>query len=417
MNKELIIQCYIQFIKMRNLKNTDDYMIHKKLKCLRIKDHVISFDDNIDIFGDKVFTTKRTSHLPALKNEFVYNLNLNDQFFDSLKEEYEEKNFENWFKNISKEGRKCFLHLNANGKIGALLIYKIECEHIDSTPPLYEKKRLKLSTFKVSNIGNIIGELFIKLAVDYSIENKIDEIYLTHFITSPDFLLDLISEYGFEEVATLNQDGEKIFLKKLIYETQNKYTNIKQISKKYYPSFYDGKNVNKFIVPISPKWHQMLFTEYKGKQKKGRQPILDEFAGQFIIEGNAIKKAYICHFKIKKISRGDIILFYRSQDERAVTSLGVVEKTLRGIHDKEEIIKYLAKRSIYSANVIEEFVKKPVLIILFTWHFHFSNPLGLEELKEIGILQGIPKNITQIDHEKYILVKKRGLIDERFTVN
>ena len=101
--------------------------------------------------------------------------------------------------------------------------------------------------------GNIIGELFIKLAVDYSIENKIDEIYLTHFITSPDFLLDLISEYGFEEVATLNQDGEKIFLKKLIYETQNKYTNIKQISKKYYPSFYDGKNVNKFIVPISPK--------------------------------------------------------------------------------------------------------------------------------------------------------------------
>ena len=40
-------------------------------------------------------------------------------------------------------------------------------------------------------------------SIDYSIENKIDEIYLTHFITSPDFLLDLISEYGFEEVATL----------------------------------------------------------------------------------------------------------------------------------------------------------------------------------------------------------------------
>jgi len=391
-------------------------MIHKKLKCFGIKEHVISFDDNIDFFGDKVFT-KKTSHLPALKNEFVYNLNLNDQFFDSLKEEYGEKNFENWFTKISREERKCFLHLNEKGKIGALLIYKIECEQINSTPPLYEKKRLKLSTFKVSNIGNIIGELFIKLAVDYSIKNQIDEIYLTHFIKSPDFLLDLISEYGFEEVATLNQDGEKIFLKKLLCETQNKYTSIKQISKKYYPSFYDGKNVKKFIVPISPKWHQMLFTEYKGKQKKGRQPILDEFSGQFIIEGNAIKKAYICHSNIKKISCGDIILFYRLQDECAITSVGVVEKTFRGIRNKEEIIQYLAKRSVYSANEIEEFVKKPVLIILFTWHFHFLNPLELEELKEIGILQGTPKNITQINHEKYIIMKKRGLIDERFTVN
>ncbi len=395
---------------------TSDHNIHQKSKRLGIKDRVLSVDEAIEIFGNRVYTNN-ISHLPALRDEFVYNLDLNDQFFDSLKEEYGENNFENWFKRISREGRKCFVHLKENGKLGALLIYKVECEPIDSTPPLFKKKRLKLSTFKVSHIGNIIGELFIKLAVDYSIKNKINEIYLTHFIKPSDFLVDLISEYGFENVSTLNQSGEKVFLKKLVYESKTEYINANEMSKKYYPSYCDGKNVNKFIVPILPEWHKKLFTEYKSKQKKGRQPTLDEFAGRFIIEGNAIKKAYVCHSNIKKISSGDIILFYRSQDESAVTSLGVVEKALNGIQNKEEIIRYIAKRSVYPIAEIEYFAKKPVLVILFTWHFHLPNPLGLEELKEIGILKAAPQSITQITHEEYLLLRKRGLIDERFTVN
>ena len=388
---------------------TEDGGMYKKATRLGIKDRVLSLEDAREIFK-KDFRDEKVHHPPAVKEEFVYNLNINDPFFDSLKDEYEE--FETWFKNISREGRKCWVHLIENDAIGALLIYKIENEPINSIPPLPAKNRFKIATFKATHTGYKIGELFIKLSVEYCIKNDLTEMYLTHFTQPDDYLVDLITEYGFVKVAT-NRKGEDVFVKELLTDNQKiELPHPIEISKRFYPSFYDGAEVNKFIAPILPEFHERLFTEYKRRQTK-----LFEHAGGYIVEGNTIKKAYLSHSKITKISPGDVLLFYRSRDLSELTSLGVVEKAFQSLQDKDEIMRYVGRRTVYSMDEIEEMAKTSTLVVLFTWHFHLANPLKMKELMELGVLMGAPQSITQISHEKYLLIKSRGGIDERFTVD
>lgn len=220
---------------------------------MNLKDRVLSIDEAISVFRNRLIN-ETVANPPALNKLSVHNLDINDRFFDSLKEEYGTSDFEKWFKRISQQGRKCWVHFKEDGTIGALLVYKIEDELIDSIPPIPASKKLKLATFKVSYVGNKIGELFIKLAIEHSIKNQIDELYLTHFTKEEDYLVDLINEYGFCKTAT-KRNGEDIYLKKLIVpDSKIKQFSPIEISKLYYPSFYDGEDVNKFIVPIRPEF-------------------------------------------------------------------------------------------------------------------------------------------------------------------
>lgn len=122
---------------------TNDSGIHQKSKRIDIKERVLSVDEALNIFDNQI-SKNQTSLLPAMKNEFVYNLDINDPFFDSLKNEYGDSDFKNWFKKISRERRKCFVNLKINKEIGALLIYKIESEKMDSTPPPSTKKETEI---------------------------------------------------------------------------------------------------------------------------------------------------------------------------------------------------------------------------------------------------------------------------------
>lgn len=388
---------------------TEDKGIQKKAGRLGIKERVLSLEEARDFFNDYL-PKEKVSHPPAIIEEYVYNLDINDPFFDSLKKNYEE--FEGWFQQISRGGRKCWVHLREDRTIGALLIYKIEDESIDSLPPIPKKRRLKISTLKSIDLGQKIGELFIKLSVKCALKNKLDEIYLTHFTETEDYLVNLITEYGFKNVAK-NRRGEDIYLKEIFPDkTKTVMLEPREISKKFYPCHYDGQNVNKFIVPIQPRYHDRLFIDYKG-----RQSTLLEHFGEFIIEGNTIKKAYLCHSPTKMISPGDIIIFYRSKDLSELSFLGVVEDVFSDIKDKDKIMKLVSKRTVYPMEEIEEMVKKPTLVILFMEHFSLKNPLNIKDLKELDILSTAPQSITRISHEKYLLIKNKGGIDERFTVN
>jgi predicted RNA-binding protein with PUA-like domain len=395
---------------------TEDREIHKKARDLGINDRVLLIDDAVRIFGD-IYKEERVVTPPALKEDYVYNLDLNDPIFDSLKEEYHPE-FEEWFKKISKEPRKCWVHYRENGKIGALLIYKSEDDQISDTIPTFAKeRRLKICTFKVTHVGQKIGELFIKLSVDVSLKNNLAEIYLTHFTQEEDRLVELITEYGFHKVGVKDKVGadgkvEDIYIKKLLMSSEeSKSLNPIEITKEFYPSFYDGPTVRKFIVPILPNYHSKLFTEFPK-----RQHILSEFTGEFVVEGNTIKKAYISHSKIRQINPGDLVIFYRSKDLKKITSIGVVDNVYLDVGNTEDIIKIVSKRTVYSRAELEE-MRKPVMVILFRHHFHLNNPLNLRDLKDTGILSGAPQSITEISHEKYIKIRDKGKIDERYTVH
>ena len=214
--------------------------------------------------------------------------------------------------------------------------------------------------------------------------------------------------------ASSYESGEKIFLKHL---KANNHFDIDKISpleidRLFYPSFYDGKGVNKFIIPIRPEWHDKLFIESKKRQTK-----IEEHFGGFIIEGNTIEKAYLSHSKIKKIKPADIVIFYRSRDQQEITSIGLVHKIYSQITDKMEIIKLVGNRTVYSEKDIAELAKKPVTIILFRWHFNFKKNLDLKTLKKEKILNAAPQTISELDHSSYEKIKNMTKLDKSFTIN
>ncbi len=392
---------------------TENRDIHRRSNELNINYKILLVDEAMQIF--KGYLTKdRIITPPALKSELVSNLDYYDPIFDSLKEEYNPE-FERWFRKISNKKRNSWVYYRTDGHIGALLIYKFEDESIDdSKPSLPKKKRLKIATLKVTYNGYKIGELFIKMAVDVSVRKGINEIYLTHFTKSPDRLVELISEYGFNKVAT-KDNGEDIFVKRLTangYEELKDYTPI-EISRIFYPSFYEGNDVKKFVVPIQPAYHNKLFTDFPN-----RQTTLFEHSGEFIVEGNTIKKAYISHSNIKRMVPGDLILFYRSEDLQAITSIGVVESIYFGINDSEKILQLAGKRTVFSRQEIDKLVGEgTVSVFLFRHHIHLTKPLGIKELIGNGILKGAPQSAMKLSPEKYIKIKEIGGIDGRFTIH
>lgn len=387
---------------------TEDRDIHKKAVRLGIDNRVLLIAEALTVFRGHL---QKDSIIipPALERKPIYNLDLNDPFFASLKEEYRE--FDEWFKKIKREGRNCLVNYREGGGIGALLVYKLEDEPIDASPPIPKKRRIKLSTFKVAQFGYKIGELFIKLAIDIAISNGVSEVYLTHFVQPDDRLVELIIEYGFRQVA-MNSRGEAIYMKKLSPKpAEAKGLSPFEITRLYYPSYYDGPDVSKFIVPIRPRYHSRLFTNYKDRQIE-----LSESAGYFIVEGNTIRKAYICNSRIKSMAQGDIILFYVSE-RRQLISLGVVEAIRGGLQDYGDVIKLVGKRTVYSVSEIQAIATKPSLVILFWQYWHLERPLPYLRLRSMGILKGPPRSIMQISEKNYSLIKETGGIDERFTIN
>jgi len=301
--------------------------------------------------------------------------------------------------------------------LGAVLIYKREQEPIGSLPVLPKRRRIKIATMKVSRVGHKIRELLLRKSFDLAIQNKIPEIYITHFTKEDDYLVDLIQEFGFFKASIQNRDWtdipEDVYLKKLFINKEDiRGLSPSQISKSFFPNLYDGDRIKKFIIPIQPQYHERLFTDYPG-----RQTTLTEHFGEFIITGNTIKKAYLSHSSSKKLEPGHILLFYRSIDVKSLVSLGVIESIYYDLIDPNKIISIVGKRSVYTLPEIEEFAQSPTTIILFNHHFHLKRPIKYEKLLKLKIIRGAIQSITEINHEKYLTIKKKGAIDERYTFN
>lgn len=110
-----------------NFLITEDKAIIRKARRLQIGDRVLSIAEARKRF-EALLPNEIVQHPSALKDDYVHNLDVKDPFFDSLKAEYQE--FVTWFNGISAQGRRCWVYTLA-GRIGALLIYKIEDESVD----------------------------------------------------------------------------------------------------------------------------------------------------------------------------------------------------------------------------------------------------------------------------------------------
>ncbi len=83
-------------------------------------------------------------------------------------------------------------------------------------PPIYANKILKIGTFKINAHGTKMGEQFIKIIMDYAINEDVEVCYVTIYekhIT----LINLVQQFGFELYGTkgIGVNKENVYLKKM----------------------------------------------------------------------------------------------------------------------------------------------------------------------------------------------------------
>ncbi|MDO9229706.1 MAG: PIN domain-containing protein [Syntrophales bacterium] len=139
---------------------TEDKKIFIKASLLGIADRVYT----IDAFLEKVTTENpelADYKVLSVQKDLFGNLNIADEFFLSLKDDY--PGFENW--SNRKADETVYVCRSASKPI-ALLYPKIEGkgeDYTDINPPFTRKKRLKIGTFKVTPNGSRLGERFLKI--------------------------------------------------------------------------------------------------------------------------------------------------------------------------------------------------------------------------------------------------------------
>lgn len=404
---------------------TEDKGILYKSSKINLDEHVFNIEEAI-IFFKKLLPSVPGSILPCFRIEKGWNLDLNDSIFDSLKEEYD---FVNWWKNtICGKSRDVYVYLNTNittkNNIKAILILKNEeAETIDCNPPLPLDRRLKICLFKVAEHtrGLKLGERLLKIAFEQANIMELNDIYLTHYTKPNDSLVSLIEKYGFI-LKGQNAKGEDIFYKKIKPSENVSFENICDVmkaNKKYFPSFYDGQLVSKYLVPILPKYHERLFPDFIKEEPNTVQLPLFEMPHSYSSEGFSIKKAYICNANTQKIKKGDILLFYRTEDVKSVTSLGIVEKVFYKMDDASEIAKIISTRSVYDIDEIRNICKNKnkALVILFEHNLNFNSNVSYNSLLNKKIIAGPIQSITRIKtQEIYEKLIERN-IDESLIIN
>lgn len=401
---------YCAYKNVVDILITEDAGILNKAEQLNIE-QVLNINGAIAYFKT-LYTNTDINLLPIFKKAKGYDIDLNDSIFESLKADY--PGFDNWWK--KKVWRRELFIFERERKINAILIPKIEQnETIDCTPELKREKILKICTFKVSDDsrGLKLGERLLKMAFDFAIINNVFKVYLTHYKQDSDYLIPLLQNFGFSKYGE-NKDGEEIYLKKIIPDVTinlRDKNGAAEINKTFYPAFYDGSIIKKHIIPIEPKFHERLFPDVNIGPKQ-----LSLLEPNTTSEGNSIKKAYICNSNSHKLNIGDVVLFYRSQDIKAITTLGTVESIHYDLTDAEQIAKLIAKRTVFSIDEIREKCKSNVTVILFNQNFNLKHNYKYTDLRSKEIVSGYIQGITEISDEKYKEIIKEN-IDERFIIH
>ena len=230
---------------------TEDKKIKLKAVALGITDKVQSIDEFL--FKNKI--DKKVNHnILNINKVKVGQLDINDTFFDGLKNSY--PGFENWFRSKENEDAYCYFE---NNKLLAMLMLKNEEigeDYSDISPTMKNNRKLKVSTFKVDIKKKKIGERFIKIIFDQAIHSNVNEIYVTIFDDTDEkkALISYFERFGF------SYHGKKKG-RELVYVRSMNKNYIKTDPLKTYP--YIDRSNDSYIVAILPEYHTYLLPDSK----------------------------------------------------------------------------------------------------------------------------------------------------------
>lgn len=372
---------------------TEDRGIHTKAKARGLEKRIY-YIQTAEQWLLNLHSEKPVS-LPNIRVANLHQLDLTSAFFDSLRQNYQ--GFNAWFAKASREGRKAWIYGDSSNVLEALCIFHVQTnEVITDDNQMLRGDALKLCTFKVGEAvrGKKIGELFLKAAFHYATNNSIENIFIT---TNPYelHLVDLLTDFGFKARGV--HKGDNVYVKAHPKEIpQSEGLETFEFHRRYFPHYLTDVMIQKFVVPIEPKYHKVLFPDYMTPQQKQEQQLQLELFSEENTVGNAIKLAYLSHTQLKAIRRGDIVMFYRSGDLKALTSIGIVEDFVV-LENAEEIARVVSRRTVYRFDQIQEMATKPTKVILFRLVKHFSNYIPWQWMKENKVVNGNIQTIRKID--------------------
>lgn len=399
------------FVGRVDILITEDKKIHKKALELGIQDKVFT----IDSFLEKTFAEH-----PELVNYKVLNvqklkfgkIDLNDTFFDTLKEDY--IGFDKWF--IKKYDEEAYITINSNnGMLLSFLYLKVEDEnenYSNINPQFSPKRRLKIGTFKVISNGFRLGERFVKIIFDNALKNHVQEIYVTIYDKRPEQrrLIDLLEQWGFVLWGTKGE-GELVYVRD--FSPKFDIENLKA----YFPYISKGKNA--YIVPIYPEYHTELLPD-SILNTESPEEFIEDFPHR-----NCINKVYVSRAMEPYPSVGDILVFYRTGGyyKSVVTTIGEVLEVKTDFQDENDFILYCRKKSVYPEQALREMwrysARKP-FVVNFLYAYSFPHRINMKELIDLKVLTGIndaPRGFKPITKDQFEIILKETKSDESFIID
>ena len=347
-----------------------------------------------------------------LKHQNFHEINLNDCFFDSLKNDYKE--FSIWFMKKAQQQEKAYVFYNEENCIDGFLYLKQENGQIDDVdPPLLALRRLKVGTFKINSHGTRLGEKFVKKIFDHAIEHGFSEIYVTIF-AKHEGLTNLMMRYGFDIVGVKpsNNGTEQVLLKKLQICHRSLIQDYPMLDLRIRPAFW---------LPIYPVYHTRLLPD-SILNNESMSMVQD------VSHTNSVHKIYLTAMSgARSLRPGDTLIVYRTSDNmgsakyRAVaTSVCVVEE-VRNVNEFQTYVdfkRYCSSYSVFDEKELLYFYssKKYPYIIKFSYNVAFRKRLIRERLLEAGWLQEGRVGIDPMTPQCALEIMREGGVNESIIV-
>ena len=401
-DNELLLEVYNDNV---GVLLTDDQVILKKARDLYIRDKVVTSAELLEYF-ERTYPSNIEYKMLAVQLKRFDEVNIASAFFDTLREDYGGKDFDDWFK--KKGNEKAYVFENNDKELKGFLYLKIEDErenYVDIEPIFTPKRRLKVGTFKIERTGFRLGERFLKIIFDNAVNWGVDEVYVTLFENKREevvALKNLMKQWGFIEHGYKKSNGELVLVKEM-----KKYDA--DMSPKFnYPILKKDKNF--YFLPISAEYHTDLFPDNILKNEN-MHLYEDNLAHRY-----AIEKVYLSGAFNILAKDGDVVLIYRMGEgvyksySSVVTGIAIVQEIIK-TKSVEECIKICKDKSIYNEGNIRVIHKKRPNVVKLLDYKPFARKVTLKELRDAGIVGKTtgPRSFDGVTKEQFEIIYKIGM--------
>jgi hypothetical protein len=235
--------------------------------------------------------------------------------------------------------------------------------------------------------GFRFGELLLKAIFGFVETNG----YVGAFVTVlPKYadLLDLLGDFGFADTTRRMSLGEVVLAKR--FTPDPAITDPLEYNVRFGPSAFIRDADRAHLIPIQPRFRDVLFPE--------TAPMQSLFPGRHAF-GNGIRKAYLCNAPIRILPTGAPLLFYRSERERGIIAVGVLERFLVS-RNADEIAREVGRRTVYRFAEIQELASRGDVLILFFRQSRVLLPyVDVRELEAASVISGPPQSIQRVREE------------------